>query len=251
MEVQKKTAVFIDYESLFWALYNKYGQLPDVKELLARIRKNYKIIQSQAFGDFSKAEMQPERNKLRSTSVDIIDCATMNDHKDFTDFIMLDHIYRTLLEHEDIDVYILVSGDGHFSSVVARLVNYSSKEVGIIGVAGTVSGQLKASATWTEEICPSLDSINDDEMKKRVLSSIRFAEKSGLWPSFARTVEKCATFYKEDQRLVATSLSRMVDEGLIRQEVRTLPTGSDARVLVCDWDKVKERGLYVEEMKVE
>jgi len=88
-------------------------------------------------------------------------------------------------------------------------------------------------------------------MNKKLFSSFRFAGKSGLWPSFARTVEKCASFYKEDQRLVATSLSRMVDDGLIRQEVRTLPTGSDARVLVCDWDKVKERGLYEDEVKAE
>ena len=39
--------------------------------------------------------------------------------KDYTDFIILDNIYQKALSSSDVNLFIIFSGDGHFSSVVA------------------------------------------------------------------------------------------------------------------------------------
>ncbi|NLX74370.1 MAG: NYN domain-containing protein [Synergistaceae bacterium] len=61
---------------------------------------------------------------------------------------MLDHIYQSILKRNHIEQYILVTGDGHFHSVVAYLRTFLDKIVGVFAVMGSFSEQLKNSATW-------------------------------------------------------------------------------------------------------
>jgi hypothetical protein len=91
------TVVFCDYEYWFWSLYNQYGEKPDVSKVIHQIKKHGKLIDVYFFGDFTSELMQKEREKLRRIANNIIDCAS-NNKKDYTDFIMLDNIYQTILK---------------------------------------------------------------------------------------------------------------------------------------------------------
>ena len=84
--------------------------------------------------------------------------------KDFTDFIILDNIYQKALSSDDIDVFILFSGDGHFSSVTAFLKNFYRKEVVIYGVNGSFSKQLRETASRFY-ILPTESDINESFYK--------------------------------------------------------------------------------------
>ena len=50
----KKTSVFIDYESLFWSLYNHHARVPNLKLLMNEIKSKYKISQAIAFETLQK-----------------------------------------------------------------------------------------------------------------------------------------------------------------------------------------------------
>lgn len=235
-----KTVIFVDYESWFWGLYNK-GETPNVKELIKKIKQRANLEQIYFFGDFTKEEMQNERMKLRTVTNDIIDCANQQTRKDYTDFIMLDHIYRTHLSRPEIQQYILITGDGHFHSVAAYLNTFADKIVGVYGVQGSLNNQLKECATWWEEITPK---NNINEYCPKVLETINWAERSGIIPFFGKTVEGCSKYFGLDKIKVAAALSKLIEEGFIEQTVKTLTEGYEVRVLVTKWDLLLRQGIW-------
>jgi hypothetical protein len=234
------TVVFCDYEYWFWSLYNQYGEKPDVSKVIHQIKKHGKLIDVYFFGDFTSELMQKEREKLRRIANNIIDCAS-NNKKDYTDFIMLDNIYQTILKRPDIEQYILITGDGHFHSAAAFLKNFVDKPVGVIAVKGSFSEQLKNTASWHYELTPNNPS---GQFRPNVLQSIDWAERKGYAPTFGRTIEAGERFHKIDRAKLAVALSGLINDGYIRQEVKKTPKGNDIRVLVVDWDLVKRHGIW-------
>jgi hypothetical protein len=243
MNIMKNASVFIDYEYLFWSLYKHHARVPNMKFLMNEIRTNYKVVQAIAFGDFTKNNINQERDKLRVVGIDIIDCATEREERNYADFFMLDSIYRTLIDKDDVEVFILFTGDGHFSSVVAGLVNYRNKEVGILGVPGTISRQLKESASWVKEVLPSEADIAHGDLIKKIIAGLIKAEKRSIYPSFSKTVEFATSKYNQEQQYITTVLSHMINQGLISQELRKANSGNDYKALSCNIDKIKEMGL--------
>ena len=217
-----------------------------MKLLMNEIRTNYKVVQAIAFGDFTKNIINQERDKLRAVGIDIIDCATEINKRNYADFSMLDSIYRTLIDKDDIEVFILFTGDGHFSSVVAGLVNYRNKEVGILGVPGTISRQLKESASWVKEVLPSEADIAHADMKKKIIARIRQLEEKQQHPSFAKTAEYFAEKFNQDQQLILAILTQMLNEGVMIQEMRQSTAGNEYRALLCNVEKIKEMGLHTD-----
>jgi hypothetical protein len=236
------TIVFVDYESWFWGLYNIFGETPDVESLIKDVKQQGNLEQVYFFGDFTKEQMQKERFKLRNFTNDIIDCANPSDNKkDYTDFIMLDHIYKTILLRQDVEQYILVTGDGHFSSVVAYLKTFKDKIVGIYGVKGSISPQLEGSASW----CKTIEPRNAKYEYQKVLSTIQWAEAKKIeLITFGKTVEICSRFYKAESAKISASLSKLIDDGYIDQVVRKLDNGQEIRVLVTNWNLLIKHGIW-------
>ena len=91
------------------------------------------------FGDFSKNQsLREEMTKIRGFTNNIIETGNGTNRvtKDFTDFIMLDHIYQAAMsDRDDIDVFVIFTGDGHFTSVASFLKNKCKKEVEIYAVS--------------------------------------------------------------------------------------------------------------------
>lgn len=235
-----QTAVFIDYESWMWALFNIHGETPDIMEVLGEIKTRGQLVDLFVFGDFTKEHMQDERTKLRSITNNIIDCAGKGE-KEYTDFIMLDHIYQKIIKQPDIKQYILVTGDGHFHSVVAFLKNFLDKSVGIFAVEGSFSAQLKSSASWYVEIGPASAT---NSLRPKVLQNILWAEQRGFLPSFSGTAKAASKYFNEDQVKVSAALKSLITAGYITQEVRRTDEGREVMALVVDWGLVKKHGLY-------
>lgn len=150
-----KTVVFVDYESWFYGLHNQYNAETDVAGWFKKLKTRGQIIEIYIFGDFEgNKSIAQDRLKLRTLTSNIIDCANFESKKDYTDFIILDRIYQTIIRDSSIQQYIIFTGDGHFSNVSAFLKNFEDKVVGIYAVQGTLSQQLRQSASWVEVIEP-------------------------------------------------------------------------------------------------
>jgi len=237
-------AVFIDYDNLFWGHYNIYNQVPDIIHIIGLIKnKGNNFCSIQAFGDFTKPEMQRERMRLRGCGIQVIDCAAEG-LKDYTDFIMLDAIFNVFINQKGVNTFVLVTGDQHFSSVVETLRHRCNKEVGVISLQGTTSRGLSEAANWFIEITATKNELNNSKnLRKKLIDTILFVQKRGIFPSFSKTIEKCSQFNKEDPRLLTIELSEMIREGLIAQEKINLPNGKEAKVLVLDQEKMKKELL--------
>jgi|LSQX01.2.fsa_nt_gb hypothetical protein len=241
--MKKKAAVFWDYESFFYGLHNQHQYIPTREyliDVISRIKAHYEISQIQAFGAFNEMLLEKERSKLRSINVEVIDCTpTQNQYgkKDFTDFIMLGSIYQTLIRtlkgNNNIEAYVLITGDGHFSTVAAQLTNDHEKEVGFIGVLGCLRQDLKAIGSWHLELQPGEQKIKD--LKEKIEATMKHVESLGIEPSFQRTSEQCSRYYQIDHEKVKTALMQIIKMGYIEQQELQLENGSIARVLIGEW----------------
>lgn len=241
--IKKKAAVFWDYESFFWGLYNQHQYIPTreyITNIMTQIKSRYEIVQIQAFGDFNHPALVKERSKLRSINVDVIDCTPTQTHygkKDFTDFIMLGSVYQTLIRtlkgDNHIEAYVLITGDGHFSTVAAQLTNDHGKEVAFVGVSGCFRQELKPISTWHLELNPGEVDITD--IREKIESSMQHAEQFNIEPSFRKTTEQCSKYFQLDIEEVRLALTRLIKMGIIEQHEIKLSNGNVARVLIGNW----------------
>jgi len=235
------TVVFVDYESWFWGLRD-YGLSPDLKEFVQDVKQVGNLEQIYFFADFAKPDLEPERFKLRTITTNIIDCSHPDNKskKDYTDFIMLDHIYRTIIQRPEIMQYVLVTGDGHFHNVVAFLTTFMDKTVGVYGVHGSFSAQLRECATWFKVIGTER---TVEYRYREVLATLNVARLKKLDPTFGTTVGRCSEYYRIDRAAVAMTLSKLIDEGYIKQTIIHSENG-DRMILITDWQCLKEKGLW-------
>lgn len=238
------TMVFVDYESWFFGLFNSYSETPDVEPLIRDLKERGRLKDIYFFGDFSLPQLAAEKQKLRTVTNQIIDCGTEGAKKDFTDFIMLDQIYKVILQDTSADIqqYVLVTGDGHFHSVVAFLTTFMDRQVGIYAVKGTLSRQLRDCASWHVEIEPQ-DSL--EQYQKALLGNINHVleKKDGTIPTFSGTVQQTARHYRLNETRCRAALKRLISQGLVSQEKQRLPNGDGITALVPHWNRVQEEGL--------
>ena len=211
-----------------------------MEELIADVKTKATLNQITVFGDFTQDAIKAEVSRIRRYTTNIINCENSGPiKKNYTDFIMLDTVYQTLIMRNDIEQYIFVTGDGHFSSVIAHLRTFHDKKVGVYGVKGSFSNNLREGSTWWLALEPRFDYKYD-----LVLDTIWHTEERNYIPSFARMVENCAKFNGLDPVLVSASLSSLINRGYVSQEQHDLPGGAIVRALVPDWVALERDGLY-------
>ena len=245
-----KTLVFVDFEHWYISLDKQFHQKPDIRAWKNKLSEEFDVDEIYFFADFSNQYIQNEVPKIREVTNFIIETGSKSQFhkKDFTDFIMLDRIYLTAFDRDDIDLYIIFSGDGHFSSVVRFLVTKKHADVGIYGIKDSVSHQLRSSATWVREL-PSAD----DLMKayyRAILGNLNYLEndiKNGKihHPTFKATVEAVTKHYRMDYASVRLALQELIDNSYIKQ-TEVLLGNNSIRELVVDWNKVISDGIWSE-----
>jgi len=235
------TIVFIDYESLYVSFVKYYSKPPMLDIIIDEMKENGKIKKIFVFADFTKPNLNQERNRVRTVTSNIIDCSNESDtvKKDFTDFIMLDHIYQELIQNTSVEQFIFFTGDGHFSSAATFLRNFMDKVVGIYAVSGSLSRQLRDCSSWTKEVC----AIDGDELEYQInlLKNFKSAEDRGRYVTFMKTVEFTARNYGGDEYRYRQILQKLIEDGYVQSNLcKPFADRGEIKLLSVDWERVNK-----------
>ena len=237
-----KAVAFVDYEHWYISLKNNYGIQSNIKDWFEELNKNYNLVEVNFFADFSHKSLADEIGRIRLFSNKIIDTRSPNGvQKDFTDFIILDNMYQKALSSDDIEVFILFSGDGHFSSVVSFLKNFYHKRVVVYGVNGSFSKQLRETATEFY-VLPK-----ESDLTGSFYTYIFDYLKTSRNPTYAEAVKTAASKSrgKIPKDKVTAAMKTLAEMGIISE--RSMPDGKGKKknMLFVDWEKAEKSGLVV------
>ncbi len=225
---------FVDYESWYVSLHKNYGIKPDIKGWFEDLSKRVNITEAIFFADFSHKSLADEIKRIRPYSNKIIDTRNpLGVQKDFTDFIILDNIYQKALLSDDIDCFVLFSGDGHFSSVTSFLKNIYGKQVGIYAINGSFSHQLQETSSWSVTL-PTEESI----MGRYYSLLLEELRKSNVMYTESKLISAVCNEHKHEK---ASNLKTALDK-LISEKVITTRKINDKKgaALFVDWDAAKK-----------
>ena len=239
-----RAIAFVDYEHWLFALQDQYRMKPDPLSWANELKRRYDLNDIRFFGDFSQEAMSRELVRIRQVSNQIIETknSSGNYKKDFTDFIMLDAVYQAAFFSRKTNVFILFTGDGHFSSAASFLKNTLGKTVLIYGVRNSFSNVLKASASsWVE-----IPAGNVRDSCQCILEYISFVDSrgNGFRPTFRNTIRAVSEHNNLDEKTVSASLRHLIDLGYIEEKLETVKSQKQLRVLVVDWDKAVRDGIW-------
>jgi len=235
------TSVFVDYEAWFYGCKNQFHCGPDIMGWFNHVRDKGELRDVIFFADFSQDAIKDHPVKLRSISTSIIDCSKGEKTKDYTDFIMLDHIYQHLFRRQEIQHFILFTGDSHFQSIVAFLRNFNDKKVGVYAVEGSLSPLLSEAANWHTRILPTRE--RGVTLEQAILKNLTWVqEKDDIIATFRKTVSVVARNNPEfPPEVIELTLSRMIADGTICQEEAPIPqTGIIVKSLTINPEKIEE-----------
>ncbi len=247
--IKPKAVAFVDFEHWYISMTKMHNKKPDIKGWYSDMADKYNVAEVWFFGDFSNPSLRSEIPRIREVSNYVIETQNASSHhkKDYTDFIMLDHIYQRAMTADDVDTFIIFSGDGHFSSVVSFLCIKMQKNVGIYGVKDAISNQLKNSASWVIELpdrnAEKLEYYRMILRKLKNLAEAQKGRKKKQRPAFWPTVEAVSKYNNAPKEKVTEALRSMIDEGYIYQAKEKL-VAKTIKVLKVDWAKVKKDGIF-------
>lgn len=242
-----RAIAFVDFEHWYISLDRMHKTRPDIKAWRDSIAKYYEIKEIIFFADFSNPALRQEIPKIREITNYIIETqnTSSNFKKDFTDFIMLDHIYQKAITANDVDTFILFSGDGHFNSVVNYLITQMGKKVGIYGIKDAMSNQLRNSASWFV-LLP--DDKPQNPYYKMVVRNLKYladnsSRKKKSLPTFWGTVEAVSRFNHVSKKDIAETLRELISKGYIFQSDEKINSNKTIKVLNVDWEKCRRDGI--------
>lgn len=240
-----KVAIFIDYENLFYSMYNKFQAQPDPMEFIKIARQYGQIIIARAYGDFEKNPyIKNEVPKLRAASFEVVHTRTEvvgGKEKSYTDFKIVEDLFVFKEENRDVSTIILATGDGHFSNIVARMKIRDGKQVIVVGVKGSISRELQMAAGRDSlvEIAGIDYKVDLDDLKSFIIAQ----EERHQYLTFIRTVqaymEKLKTpdeFKNHCMKKIIAAMNVLIGEGYLEQ-VSTMRNNISVNII-----KVSEPG---------
>ena len=244
LQTRPRALAFVDYENWYITLDNAYKMRPDVRSWHDSICNIYDVEDVLFFADFSNPAIRAELSKIREVSNTIIETQNSRSHiaKDFTDFIMLDHIYQKALTTKHIDTFILFTGDGHFSSVVNFLRTKCRKEVIVYGPEDATSTQLKKCAN--KFVALPTQSDVERHRKKQIISHVAqlCEEKENPRILFSTTANTVAAKYGLDSESVRLLMHKLIAEGALKARKQYFNNGKFAKILSLDTQKCQALG---------
>jgi uncharacterized LabA/DUF88 family protein len=233
---QGEVALFIDFENVRYSLLNNYGQEPDPHKLIAKARKYGIVPVAFAYADFSKHPDHFER-RFESAGISRVDVPLRimpgGKEKSSADIRMVLDIVDTVLDRPQISTYMLMTGDGDFVRISARLKNRFGKNVVISGVPGTISSDLVDSATAADHIEIEERRMGEQEARYvRLLGWIDGHWETTTFMNIARYIagprRPLGPVGLEDAKAILNSLVRL---DVLRQEMVGLSHGGTTRAI--------------------
>jgi len=233
---QGEVALFIDFENIRYSMLNNFGQEPDPHKLIAKARKYGTVPVAFAYADFSK---HPDQYKRRFEAAGIsrvdVPLRTMpgGKEKSSADLIMLLDIVDAVLDRPQISTFILMTGDGDFVRISARLKNRFGKNVVIAGIPGTISGDLIDSASLADPVEIEERRLGEQEARYvRLLGWIDEHWETTTFMNIARYISgprhPLGPVGLEDAKAILNSMVRL---DVLRQEMVGLSDGVTTRAI--------------------
>ncbi len=236
-----KAVAFVDYEHWYISLKNNYGLQPNIKAWFEELNTKFNLVEVNFFADFSHKSLADEIGRIRLFSNKIIDTRSPNGvQKDFTDFIILDNMYQKALSSDDIDTFILFSGDGHFHSVTSFLKNFYHKNVVIYAINGSFSKQLRETANEAF-ILPTEQDINGS-FYKLIFDYL----KTSPSPTYNEAIETALkkSRGKANKQRITQAMKALVDNDVISERAIAQNKGKKKKMLFVDWEKAEKSMFY-------
>lgn len=247
-----KAVAFVDYEHWYISAEKLHNQKPDIQGWFNDLKKRCNIVEVVFFANFSKfREKETETKRIRAFTNKIIDTYNPDQHykKDYTDFIILDNIYQKAFQEDSAELFIIFSGDGHFSSAAAFIRNFCNKQVGIYGVSGGISKNLINSSDWCVEVPLQADEAT--LINNAIFTYLKESEKDKKYfPTFRRTVEQIAEKEQLEQDKVSEILSDLIKDAFISQEMGRTSRNRPIKTLKTNWRAVSKSGIWKPDSKI-
>lgn len=244
-----KAAVFVDYEHWYYGYRNKFQMKPNIEDWVEELENEYEISKIYIFGDFSKHNIGTDFKRLKGITKNIIHTASDKEgvDKDFTDIIILDAIYRNAAEKNKDDVYVIFTGDAHFTKVVEYLKE-KNKKVVIYGVKYGFSNKLKSVATSYVEM--PRQSQEKNHYYDLILASLaRLRNKPKTLVTYWKTINSVASYNHVPDEKVKMALDNLLKQKYLYEKQITGYKGKKFTVLKADWKRMEAEGIWTEKNK--
>lgn len=239
---KSSAAVFVDYEHWYYGYNNIFSMKPNVEEWFEELKEEYSIKNITFFGDFHGSPIENELPRLEKITKNVVHTASTNDgvDKDFTDFIILDAIYRQAAKKNSPDIFIIFTGDAHFDLAIKYLREIRKKVI-LYGVKHSLSNKLKASANSYVEMPRS----NQERQYyyDAILQSLYILKKRRKMATYSKTVENVSAHSGVSKERIQAALNDLVNNKYLNMTEKKYK-GKRPKILEADWKKLREDGLW-------
>jgi len=149
MQNDKYTAIFVDYENVYYHLRNNYADIPElsdfVVELLMNLQKHLaeksglKSIVAKSYADYERIKATPQ-GSLYLMGVETI-YVLGSTHKNSADMKLSIDAVEVLHTRPEIDTFVLFAGDRDYIPLIQHLKKAAKSVIGV-GFASSFSGDL-------------------------------------------------------------------------------------------------------------
>lgn len=245
-----KAVIFVDYEHWYYGYRNRFQMKPNIEEWVEELKNEFDISKLSVFGDFSRYNIGTDLDRLKGITKNIVHTASEKDgvDKDFTDVIMLDAIYRSAAEkNRKEEVYVIFTGDAHFTKVVQYLKEIGKKVV-VYGVKYGFSNMLKSEATSYVEM-PRQSQEKNHYIDLILASLARLRNKPKTLVTYWKTINSVAAYNHVSDEKVKQALDNLLKQKYLYEKQVMGYKGKKVTVLRADWERMETDGLWVEKKK--
>ncbi len=239
---KSSAAVFVDYEHWYYGYNNIFSMRPNVEEWYKELKEEYSIKNITFFGDFHGSNIEKELSRLEKITKNVVHTASTKDgvDKDFTDFIILDAIYREAAKKNSPDIFIIFTGDAHFDLAIKYLRDIKKKVI-VYGVKHSLSNKLKASANSYVEMPRS----NQERQYyyDAILQSLYILKKRRKMATYSKTVENVSAHSGVSRERIQTALNDLMNNKYLNMTEKRYK-GKKPKILEADWKRLREDGLW-------
>lgn len=251
-----KVALFVDFENIRYSCLNQYHQEPDPAWLMQKARRYGLVKLAYAYADFTQHpdyfKGKCEAAGIRRVDVPVRQLTDQDGRvrvKSSADIQMVMDVFETVLENDDIETYVLATGDKDFTRISASLVNRFGRNVIIVGVPGAVSRNLVDSATAEDMLDVSEAPLGEGDA--RYVRWLDWMDHHWTNPRFMPAVRYIAGPAKPLGSLVSEDQARAVMSRLVKQEIVLqlqvlLDDGSETRIIRLNRDHPFVQSVLVE-----
>lgn len=239
---KQDAAIFVDYEHWYYGYNNLFSMKPNVEQWYEELKEEYNVKSLMFFGDFNGSDIEKELPRLEKITKNVVHTASTKDgvDKDFTDFIILDAIYRKAAEKKSPDVFIIFTGDAHFNLAIKYLRDMKKKVI-VYGVKRSLSNKLKSSANSYVE----MPRIRQEQQYyyDAILKSLYILKKRRKMATYHKTIDNVSSHSGVSRERIQAALDDLLNNKYLLVEEKQY-RGKKPKVLKVNWKRLENDGLW-------